>query len=310
MAQTPWPRGATPHLESLQEKDYTLRITNAEGRYGLAYVCLDNYEGYTYSDLTIKLSTLATDADEVARCYDYEEEPTYTLSGTVRGLGNDYGVIDVSINSLFGPPVIVYTGNETYSFELEQDIYDVIATRYSENATVPNRIIIQNDVTLEADKTLDLDFEDEVAFTPDTYTATITDVADGLTPSGGVAVASKNFTLASLGGVAEGTTFDYAAIPAEHLRNDAFVYAYASGSMGLDSNVSVTREPLPPADFSLSLPEPLSGTSVTVQSASTPMLPTATWDSYPGERITYDIYYSQYSDFGASPSASVYIDEA
>lgn len=300
-------RGAARRLEPLQVQEHALTITDAQGRYGLAYVCLDDDLSYRYSDLNIRLSTLATNSDRTVRCYSSEDEPLYTLSGTVAGLGpNDVG----SVYAFFDE-ITVDAFNTTYSFELWQDVYDVIATRYSGGATAPNRIIVQNDVSLETDQTLELDFESEAGFTPDTYTATLTDIPKGLSPSGSVTLASKNYTLASLGGVSEGTTFDFAFLPTERIGSEADIYTYAYGANDTGTSVSVSRYLLSPGDITLSLPEPLSGTSVSaVQGPTRYRYPTATWNAYPDEEVSYDLSYFQLPDSGPSPGMAVYLEQA
>lgn len=294
-------------LEPLQVQEHSLTITDAQGRYGLAYVCLGDDLSDGYSDLIIRLSTLATDADRTVRCYSGDDEPLYTLSGTVAGLGpNDVG----SVYAFFDE-ITVDALNTAYGFELWRDVYDVIATRYSGNATAPNRIIVQNDVSLETDQTLELDFESPAAFTPETYTATLTDIPEGLSPSGSVTLASKNYTLASLGGVNEGTSFGYAFLPTERIGGEADIYAYAYGSNDTSTYVSVSRYLLSPGDVTLSLPEPLSGTNVSAVQGPTPYrYPTATWNAYPGEGVSYDLYYLQLPNSGPSPGMAVYLEQA
>ena len=294
-------------LEPLQTKEVVLSITDAQGRYGLAYICLDDDPSYGYSDLDIRLSTLTTDSDRTLRCYSGEDEPSYILSGTVEGLGaEDQGVV----YSFLRDPVLVDATNQTYGFELWPDLYDVIATRYSGSDTAPNKIVVHNDVSVEANQTLDLDFESDLALTPVILQASITDVTEGLSPSGGVAIASKNFTLAGLGGVGSGTAFDYAFIPPQKLGNEADVYAYADGTNGSGAKVSLTRDLLSPADITLSLPEPLSGARVAVQGPTPYRFPTATWNAYPGEDATYGLFYFQSPLEGPFSSAFVYIDQS
>ncbi len=303
-------RNPVPHLRqtgSQQTTEHNVNIGDAKGRYSLAYICLDEDLGYSSSSLSLTHSTVGADATQSLRCYNGGDEPTYTLSGTVRGLGP----ADLGVVYSFLDYTVLDTTNTAYSFDLWPNVYDIVATRYSGNATAPNRIILHQDVSLAANQTQDLDFESETAFTPETGKVTMTNVPEGLTLSGGVTFASENYTLASMGGVQDETTFDYAFIPPEVSGADADLYVHAFASSSPTTSVSVSRYLFAPEDVTLSLPEPLEGVSIVATQGSTPYrYPATTWNAYEGERVRYTLYYSQSSGTGPFVGAYVRIDDA
>lgn len=291
-----------PRLEPFQEKTYSVAIQDADGRYGLAYVCAD--PEYGDADISIELTTVEDASETFVACYFGDDEPLNTLSGQVKGLGPaDTGVVYAGFDYL-----PVSSDSPSYRFELYRDLYDVIATRFAGSSSAPSSIVIERDVPVNEDKLVDLDFGSNAAFTPELRSVQINgEMGESL--RGGVTLSTDNYTFASLGQLAQGTTFDYAVIPAQKLGSSAryYLYAEAGDSLG-GATVSVGRALTTPVDSSLTLPEPLASANAVVGSNTPYPRPTATWSSYPGERVSYDNFYSQLPDDGPFVSAYVYID--
>lgn len=299
--QHPRPLFTAPRLEPFEEKTYSVAIQDVDGRYGLAYVCAD--PEYGDADISVELTTVEDASENYVACYFGGDEPLNTLSGEVKGLGPaDTGVVYAGFDYL---PVSF--DSPSYSFELYEDLYDVIAARF-DGSSAPGSVVIKRDVPVNANKLVDFDFGGDAAFTPELRSVQINgETGDSL--RGGVTLSTDNYTIASLGQLVQGTTFDYAAIPAEKLGSGSNYYLYAEAGDRLGgATVSVGRTLTTPVDSSLTLPEPLASANAVVGNNTPYLRPTATWRSYPGEKVSYDNFYSQLSEDGSFGSVYVYIN--
>lgn len=293
-----------PELSTLQEKTYAVSIQDADGRYGIAQVCVDPEYGYT--DVYIELATVEETPENYVACYFGDDEPRNTLSGQVKGLGPiDSGVVYAGFDY-----VPVSPDSPSYSFEeLYWDLYDVVATRF-DGSSAPSSIIIKRDVSVNQNQPVDFDFGGDDAFTPELRSVQINEDTLGDSLRGGVTLSTDNYTYVPLGQLVQGTSFNYAAIPAEKLGRDTSYYLYAEAGDSLDgTTVSIGRTLTTPVDSSLTLPEPLASASAVVGSNTPYLRPTATWSPYPGSKVSYTNSYYQFSE-GGSAFAFVYLREA
>ncbi len=284
----PWQR-----IETTIAPQYTLTIRAPNGRYGLAVVFVrpSGPDGMTEVEVNIIHATV----NELSQINLVSEEApsanTVTVSGTIGGLEGAGAVVYMgnSYASVFPP-------SNTYSLQVPPGTYDLIALRFPGGPT-PNKGLIQHDVVISGNTTINIDFNSSEAFVPETHNAVINGVSSGELAGGEVSFISHNGTRAWTGGGFEvpppTIQFPFAAVPtAKQFGNDIHNLS-ATAETGTTTRL-IERYFKAPTNLSVTLPSPFGNASVRV-AATTPYTRfTASWDAYSGAQA----YFAQFGEGG------------
>ena len=283
----PWQR-----IEPTITPQYALTVHAPDGRYGLAIVFVRPPEpdGTTEVEVNIIHATV----NELSQInWVSEEAPpatTVTVSGTVSGLGSG----EAALIAIGGAQFSVYPPYNTYSLQIPPGTYDLVAIKGSTQVWPPaaNKMLIQRNVSVSGDTTINIDFNSPDAFDPENRNAVINGVLSGELAGGGVEFRSHNGTEIETGRNFEvpppTIQFPFAGIPtAKQFGNDIhhlYAIAMSNGSRGIECYFKA------PIDLSVTLPSPFGNASVRV-AATTPYTRfTASWDAYSGAQA----YFAQF----------------
>ena len=268
-----------------------LEPDNPEGRYGVAYVCADE-EG----EVTVRFTyaVLAERPALTARCgaNDDAEVEFYALSGTLSGLsegeaGFVYGAFSEDR---------VSADDANYRLAgLGEGEYDLVATAQNAfesgaAAAPPSRMLIRSGVSVEGDRTLDLDLARATPTTSQKVTVEAVPAETQL--SGNVSLLTERGTRAELGafsaeGVQPSLSFDYAALPVETPAGFSYrllLESFSEDEAGERLSRSLARTFETPDNFTLSLPDPLGAVEVAPEEGRL----TTSWRAY-GEDADYGL---------------------
>ena len=285
--------GLTPLAADLAAEDVqTLAIEDAEGRYGVATLCVNPERGDV--EVEILYYTLREVSSLYVACsFDDDEAPAdYALRGRIKGVGEEEiatvfaGTSDATVDGL----------EPAYTLELPQDSYDVVAAKYEGASAAPNSFITK-EVTLDADKTLDLDFTGPDALVADVKTIKVDGVKRRDTLRGSVTLVTANGTLVNVGDLNRDVIGSYAAVPAAKALEDALYTVQVDDvDISEDRTVgtarTVLRTLMRPEDLTLTLPPPFGPVEITVQAAGPYLYPAAQWQAYAGND-GYNLFYRQ-----------------
>ncbi len=253
---------------------YTLNVTDNEGRYGLAIACVVNGE------VNVSIAHATTnELTEINHECGVPSQNRVTVSGTVSGLGSDEGA-NISMDEDFG---FAYSANPNYSFQVPPGTYDLIATRGPTATQSINKVFIRRNMAVTGDTTINIDFNSADAFDPETHTAVISGVASGEEFGGEVMFLSDGKTFAWMGGGMEmvSNTFQFASIPTNRqVGND--IHGLDASAFANSTQRSVMRFFKAPMDINVTLPDPFTSPDVTTAATSPYARFTANWSSYPG----------------------------
>ena len=278
--------------EDVQADVRTLAIEDAEGRYGVATLCVNPERGDV--EVEILYYTLREVSSLYVACsFDDDEAPAdYALRGRIKGVGEE------EIATVFaGADNATVDGLEpAYTLELPQDSYDVVAAKYEGASATPNSFITK-EVTLDADKTLDLDFTGPDALVADVKTIKVDGVKRRDTLRGSVTLVTASGTLVNVGDLDRDVIGSYAAVPAAKALEDA-LYTVQVDDVDISEDRTagtartVLRTLMRPDDLTLTLPPPFGPVEITVQAAGPYLYPAAQWQAYAGND-GYNLFYRQ-----------------
>ncbi|MFN3422730.1 MAG: hypothetical protein ACK40X_13510, partial [Armatimonadota bacterium] len=208
------------------------------------------------------------------------------------GLGDN----EMALIALDGFTAIAYklSGN-TYSLQVPPGTYDLIATKFPmEQRGAVNKALIQRNVAISGDTTINIDFNSPEAFVPETKNAVIDGVLPGETAGGSVNFLSHNGTEIFTGGKFEvqppTIQFTFAAVPTnKQYGND--IHHLVAQAFSSDGFRMFERYFKAPIDISATLPSPFGNASVTVATTNPYARFTASWDAYSGAQ-------AYFADFG------------
>lgn len=248
---------------------YTLNVTDNDGRYGVAVVCVSDGR----VDVRIYHATRNEVNEFTVECESPPPQNFVTVSGTVSGLGaNDYA--NVYLGQGLG---FAYPGTGIYSLQTAPGTYDLIATRYSGQTGSLDGVLIRRNVNATANTTQDIDFGSGEAFAPELHTVTVLGGTGEL--GGNVSFRSSGKTVASVG-ITFGETVRFAGIPTNRqVGNDYHVLSVSD--LGAGGLRSVMRYFKAPTDFTVSLPDAFTSPQVTTAATTPYVRLTASWNVYP-----------------------------
>ncbi|MFN4180610.1 MAG: hypothetical protein ACK4I8_09885, partial [Armatimonadota bacterium] len=269
--------------------EYTLTINDPAGRYGVAIVCV-RMVGEEVSSVEVEVNVLHATVNELSQINHVCEEAQppinfVTVSGTVSGLGSDE-IAQIAVGD-FSMLVFARYGN-TYSIQVPPGTYDLIAAKFPEQQWgAVNKALIQHDVVISGDTTINIDFNSPDAFVPETQNAVVNGVLSGEEALVVVHFLSHNGTEIPTGnkfGVP--LQFQFAGIPtAKQFGND--IHRLSAIAMNATSSRLIERYFKAPTDISATLPSPFSDASVTVATTNPYARFTASWDAYSGAQAYF-----------------------
>lgn len=318
--------------EELAGTEVWLTITDPKGRYGVASVCHD--PGSNNLSLSVQHATLAEAAQVFAGCLGPNSAPgvPLTVSGRVLGLGRgEYTSVYLGprrtlVDSAAPQPLLELPAPLQTETRAETR-YDLVAARYRGDALVPERLLVEPNLSLERDRPLELDFSGPASFAPELGTLQLAGISPDEIVSATVEVVTPNGTRARLGELSSGNTLAYAQIPATRLPGgtlqafaQSFSYSDASkagssrgvertfggpfaqppGRSGGPPDIDLLHTDVPDADppdadteLSLTLPASLGPVELELRGTGTSLQPAASWPVHPGGADRYAQFYSQ-----------------
>ena len=273
-----------------------LTLTDLKGRYGVMNLCLVEATG----SLTVNVQQgVLGEVPVVSASCPTEADPpaaVVSVSGRLSGLSDgEYSNVYVG-----GASALVDSSASQHRLELPAARYDLIATKYEQNARVPSRLVFMPGLRIVDGAALDVDFSGPHAATPEAATLPLAGVRPGELLSGSVEVVTEAGTAALLGEYLGGDALTYARPPkgfllGARLRAEAQSFSYDERTKA-GSSRSVTRtfvggSPLNGAGAPLRLPLPIAVPLLTL-GAEDGVRPQARWHALPA-RGTYAQFYSQ-----------------
>lgn len=268
----------------------TVTLTGPEGRYGLLSVCSEGETGNLSVDVQ---HGVVGDVPAVsAGCTPDEPPPAapVRLTGAVAGLAaGAYGNLYLGDAS-----VLVDSAAPTGRLELPAARYDLVASRYSGSARVPDRLVLEPDLDLSRSRVVNIDFGGPLAFSPKVRELELRGVRPGELLSGSVELLTAGGTSALLGEYTGGTTLPYADVPRERLRGlrlraEAQSFTYDDRTKA-GSSRSLSRTLA--GDAVLTLPAPLGVPKLELKGVGA-VRPEARWRAYRAGGGVYAQFYSQ-----------------
>lgn len=182
------------------EQGYRFTLTDAQGRYGIAYVC----EGK--SNVAVLQLTAAEVPEPAALCQfvnsSPNDAPKVTLKGNFKGAGGFVQVNGRNTPSAIEPFKYFYfsnsVGQDSYEQQVEPGTYDVSAQEGGDDS-MPGKLLILRDVKIAGPTTLDIDMNK--SFTLERHTLKISNfVAPGESPQSARIDATEEFLNGFTGG--------------------------------------------------------------------------------------------------------------
>ncbi|GIV16090.1 MAG: hypothetical protein KatS3mg022_1525 [Armatimonadota bacterium] len=272
---------------------YALNITDNDGRYGVAIVCVNGTE----VSVSILHATRAELGEIHHECSQPLSQSLVTVSGAIGGLGMGGGAtVFLGTGMGFGYPLI-----NTYSLQTVPGTYDLIALRYAnlETSTV-DKVLIRRNVSATTDTTQDIDFNSAEAFAPEMHTVTVLGATGRAV--GSVVFRSNGKTVAGLGWRTDTDT--YPGIPTSKLvGNDFHLLSVTDyGSQGVLR--TVLRHFKVPADITVSLPDAFVSPEVTTVATAPYARFAASWSAYPDAQAYSLSYHTPTAPMGRSSKRS------
>jgi len=266
---------------------YTFTINDPNGRYGLAIVFVTHWpDGVTEVEVNILHATVSELSEINLVTEEFPAANLVTVSGTVSGLGIGEGAI-IAMDMDDDEPSF---SRNTYSLDVPPGTYDLVAVKGSLAQVGPiavNKMLIQRNVIVPGNTTINVDFNDPNAFVPETRNAVIGGVLSGEYVNGFVRFLSHNKTEITVGERFGGSSFSFTPVPTnKQLENDIH---YLNAIATTDTTIRlIERYFKAPMDISATLPSPFGNASVTVGVPPPPYTRfTASWDAYSGAQAYF-----------------------
>jgi hypothetical protein len=266
---------------------HRLSLRDPQGRYGVLSVCLDAAANLSAD---VQHHTLAERRTVDATCASVATEaPRTRVAGEVKGLaGGHYSHVYLGEVS-----ALVDSTTPRHRAELPAGEYDLVATRYAQDARVPDRLVYRPRIPLT--DAVDVDFSGPEAVVLEVALVPLAGLRDGELVSGAVELTTASGTVALLGEYLGSSVLAYAAppedaLPGAVLRASAQSFAYDDRTKA-GSSRSATRTFRGSAPL-LRLPPPIAEPSLALRGEGT-VRPHAEWAAYPAAPGVYTQFYSQ-----------------
>ncbi len=282
-----------------------LTLTDPQGRYGVMSLCLDEKAGNL--SVNVQHGVVSQTPVVSAGCPADDAPATVSVSGTVTGLAEgDYG------NVYLGHASALLDSTSGARLELPEARYDLVASRYSGEARVPNRLVFLPGQWLADGAEVEVDFNGPFSFHPEVEQLAVLGIRSGELLSGSVELVTPGGTAARIGEYTGGNILAYAGIPAgletsvqsgqnlvqgADLRAEVQSFSYndrtkAGSSRSVAQQLGLPSSSTPQAPLQISLLAPLSPPKLTLYGDAY-LRPQASWQVHPAGGGVYTQFYSQ-----------------
>ncbi|MCX7969053.1 MAG: hypothetical protein N3B10_11300 [Armatimonadetes bacterium] len=291
----PWQR-----IEPTIGPQYTFVVNDPSGRYGVAIVFVT--PGLEIGG--VEVSIYHATVDELSEINHVSEAPLanfVTVSGTVSGLGEG----EAAVIAMGRFQTYVYPSQNTYFLRVPPGTYDLVAGKFPmQQESTANKGLIQRNITVSGDTTINIDFNSPDAFDPEIRNAVVGGTLSSEEHASGIVFFHTHnrteIMTGSRGGNQLPIQFPFVAVPTnKQFSND--IHELMGMASSENAGRLIQRYFKAPGDISATLPSPFGDASVRVATTNPYVRFTASWDAYSGAQA----YYASFGyPIGRSRSAS------